>query len=112
MYKSHFKRAEFWHRTGADYDDTSGTLTFAPGETGKTVRVPLIDDTVEDGGETVTLTLSNAAGAHIVDAEATGTILNTETPDEATEAEEPPTEEEPAASPLTASFSGVPRMNK
>ena len=79
---------------GADYDDTSGTLTFAPGETAKTVSVPLIDDTVEDDGETFTLTLSNAVGAFLGDGEATGTILNTESP--------------PEPDALTASFTDVP----
>ena len=63
---------------GTDYTETTGTLTFAAGETAKTVSVPLIDDTVEDSGETFTLTLSHATGALLGDAEATGTILNTE----------------------------------
>ena len=63
---------------GDDYTATSGTLTFAPGETAKTVSVPIIDDTVDDSGETFTLVLSNASGAVLADAEATGTILNTE----------------------------------
>ena len=62
----------------ADYTPTSGTLTFPAGETTKTIAVPIADDTVEDDGETFTLTLSNASGATITDAEATGTILNTE----------------------------------
>ena len=83
-------------RAGADYTDTSGTLTFAPGETAKTVSVPVIDDTVEDTPETLTVKLSNAnppyneeegawewgsqeAGVLIADAVATGTIRNTET---------------------------------
>ena len=64
---------------GEDYTATSGTLTFAAGDTTKTVSVPIIDDTVDDGGETFTLTLSNASGAALGDAEATGTIRNTET---------------------------------
>ena len=64
---------------GADYTETSGTLTFAPGETEKTVSVPIVDDDVEDDGETVTLVLSNASGATIADARAVGTIRNTET---------------------------------
>ena len=63
---------------GEDYTATSGTLTFAAGDTTKTVSVPIIDDTVDDGGETFTLTLSNASGAGLGDAEATGTILNAE----------------------------------
>ena len=69
---------------GADYTETSGTLTFAPGETEKTVSVPITDDAVDDSGETFTLVLSNASGAVIADAEATGTILNTESPTEVT----------------------------
>ena len=40
--------------------------------------MPLIDDTVEDDGETFTLVLSNPKRATIADGEATGTIRNTE----------------------------------
>ena len=61
---------------GEDYTATSGTLTFNAGETTKTVSVPLLDDVVNDGGETFTLTLSNPSGAWIEDGEATGTIEN------------------------------------
>ena len=78
---------------GDDYASTSGTLTFQAGDTTKTVSVPITDDAVDDGGETVTLTLSNASGADLGDAVATGTIRNTE----ATETD-----------PLTASFESVP----
>ena len=60
--------------SGADYTGTSGTLTFLAGETAKTVSVPIIDDAVDDGGETLTLTLANAAGAEIGAAAATGII--------------------------------------
>ena len=62
----------------ADYAAASGTLTFTPGETVKTVSVAIVDDGVEDSGETMTLTLSGATGAAIDDAEAIGTINNTE----------------------------------
>ena len=61
---------------GEDYTATSGTLTFNAGETTKAVSVPLLDDVVNDGGETFTLTLSNPSGAWIEDGEATGTIEN------------------------------------
>ena len=61
---------------GADYTATSGTLTFDPGETAQTVTVPVLDDAHDDTEETLTLTLSNATGARIRDAEATGTIVN------------------------------------
>ena len=63
---------------GEDYTATSGTLTFAPGETEKTVSVAIIDDTVEDSGETFTLVLSDPSGGSLGDTEATGTIFNTE----------------------------------
>ena len=51
--------------SGDDYEPTRGTLTFEPGETSKTVSVPVIDDSIEDSGETVRLRLSNAEGAVI-----------------------------------------------
>ena len=52
---------------GADYTAASGTLTFAAGETEKTVSVPVLDDSIDEGEETFTLRLSNATGAHIAD---------------------------------------------
>ena len=61
---------------GADYTATSGTLTFAAGETAKTVSVPVLDDTLNEGSETFSFRLSNATGARIADGEATGTITN------------------------------------
>ena len=63
---------------GEDYTAVSGTLTFAPGETEQTVTVAVLDDAHDEGEETMTLTLSNPVGAHIVDGEATGTIENTD----------------------------------
>ena len=63
-------------KAGADYTATSGTLTFAAGETVKTVNVPILDDSHDEGEETFTLRLSNAAGARIGDGEATGAIVN------------------------------------
>ena len=63
---------------GADYTATSGTLTFDPGETAKTVNVPVLDDAHDDTDETLTFTLSNASGARIRDGEATGTIENSD----------------------------------
>ena len=62
----------------ADYTATSGTLTFVPGETAKTVTVAVFDDAHDEGAETLTLTLSNATGARIEDATATGTIVNSD----------------------------------
>ncbi len=48
-----------------DYTATSGTLTFAPGETAKTVSVALLDDAIDEGKETFKLKLSNPQGAYL-----------------------------------------------
>ena len=63
---------------GADYTRTSGTLSFAAGETEKTVAVPVLDDAIDEGEETFTLRLVNASGARIADGTATGTIENSD----------------------------------
>lgn len=59
----------------SDYTATSGTLTFLPSETSKTISVPTINDSVVESTETFFLNLSNATGgATISDAQAIGTI--------------------------------------
>ena len=63
---------------GSDYVPVSGALRFAPGETAKTVSVPVLNDSLDDDGETLTLTLSDPFGATIADGAATGTINNTD----------------------------------
>ena len=75
----HYATADGTATAPADYTSTSSTLTFEPGQTSKTIEVPIADDTEEDDGETFTLTLSDPSGAVLADAEATGTIRNTET---------------------------------
>ena len=61
---------------GADYTETRGTLTFAPGETSKTVSVPVLDDSHDERYESFTLLLYNPVGATIDDGSARGTIAN------------------------------------
>ena len=61
---------------GEDYTAASGTLAFAVGETEKTVAVAVLDDAHDEGKETFVLKLSNATGARIAGAKATGTIRN------------------------------------
>ena len=65
-------------QAGSDYTANSGTLNFAPGETAKTVSVAVLDDSHDEGSETLTLVLSNPSGAYIEDGEATGTIENSD----------------------------------
>ena len=61
---------------GSDYTAVSGTLTFAPGETEKAVRVETLADTASEGKEVFRLKLRNASGARIVDGKAAGWINN------------------------------------
>ncbi len=48
---------------GADYTLAAGTLTFAPGQTARTVDVIIVDDPLDEIDETVIVTLSNPSRA-------------------------------------------------
>ncbi|MFN2129772.1 MAG: Calx-beta domain-containing protein, partial [Anaerolineae bacterium] len=48
---------------GSDYTGTSGTLTFAPGQTVRTFSVAATEDSIDEANETVNLTLSNVTNA-------------------------------------------------
>jgi hypothetical protein len=60
----------------SDYNATSGTLTFQPGETSRTISVSINGDRKREANEVFSVQLSNAVGATIDDGVATGTILN------------------------------------
>lgn len=61
---------------GQDYASVVGTLTFAAGETAKTVSVDILGDTLVETNETFSLSLSSPTGATIAKGQATGTIVN------------------------------------
>ena len=63
---------------GADYTAASGTLTFAPGDIRKQVRVAVLEDDHDEEAETVIFRISNPSGAVISGAEGTGTISNSD----------------------------------
>ena len=65
---------------GADYEATSGTLSFAPGEVSKSVTVTVDGDLVVEADETFTVALSNATNAAIAKATGTGTVENDDAP--------------------------------
>ncbi|MBY0336339.1 MAG: cellulase family glycosylhydrolase [Acetobacteraceae bacterium] len=60
---------------GQDYAAVSLNLTFAPGETSKTVTVPILADPLTETAEAFQVVLSGAQGATIADGQGTGTIL-------------------------------------
>ena len=55
---------------------TTTTLSFAPGETSKTVTVNVTGDTTEEADQTFNVDLSSPTNATIADSQGTGTILN------------------------------------
>lgn len=63
---------------GADYQPEEGTLVFNAGQRTKHVEVRVLDDSHDEGSETLTLVLSNPIEARIVRGEATGTIVNSD----------------------------------
>jgi hypothetical protein len=60
----------------ADFTSATGTVTFAPGETSKTISVTVVGDTAYEPDETFTIALSNPVNATIGTGSATGTIQN------------------------------------
>ena len=61
---------------GTDYTATSGTLTFAPGETSKTIDVSVLGDTDVEGDETLTVKWTGWENVWLVSYTYTGTITN------------------------------------
>lgn len=66
---------------GIDFTSGSGTLTFAAGETSKTIDITIVDDNLIEPTETFSLSLSNATGATLGSAvSSTISIINDDTP--------------------------------
>ncbi len=59
---------------GADFVSASGTVTFAPGETAKTVTVQVTGDLLDEADETLTMALTAPVNATLGAATGTGTI--------------------------------------
>jgi hypothetical protein len=61
---------------GTSFLPTAGTLTFTPGQTTKTISVPILGDTIYELNEKVTVRLSNVTNADFRKWTATSAILN------------------------------------
>jgi hypothetical protein len=62
---------------GADYLDVAGVVTFAPGETSKTVTIDVVGDTIRESDETFILHLYEPSeNATITEDTGVGTIVN------------------------------------
>ena len=61
---------------GSDFQNASGTLTFAPGETSRTITVAVLGDQMFEPNETFAVNLSGPTNATIGDGNGIGTIVN------------------------------------
>ncbi|MHA3704211.1 Calx-beta domain-containing protein, partial [Jatrophihabitans sp. YIM 134969] len=66
--------------SGVDYAGQTGTVTFLPGETTKTVQVSVVGDTLHENDETFGLVLSNPRGSSLGTSTATATIDDDDAP--------------------------------
>ena len=64
---------------GEDYTASSGTLTFLPGETVKTITVAVLGDTAAEANEALNVTLSDTVRAYIADGQGQVMVLDDET---------------------------------
>jgi len=61
---------------GSDYTATSSSVSFAAGETSKTVAIPILDDSLFESSESFEVSLTNASGAIIGTPTAEVTIID------------------------------------
>lgn len=69
-----FSTADGTARADSDYTAVSQTLTFAAGQTSLTVTVPILDDTVFEGDETIRVTLSSPGARTVLGSPATALV--------------------------------------
>ncbi len=61
---------------GSDYTGVSGTLTITAGQTQGTIGVPILDDSIYEGDEDLTMNLVAVSGVTVADAQGDGTITD------------------------------------
>lgn len=67
-------------KSPSDYRATTGEITFAPGDTKKTITVPVKGDTLDEPHETFIVRVSDPTNATLSDARGTGTIKDDDAP--------------------------------
>ena len=70
----HFASANGSATAGSDYTTVDQTVSFAAGETSKTVTVPIIDDSVVESSETVLLSLSSPSSGATLGSPSSATL--------------------------------------
>ncbi|NER06833.1 MAG: sodium:calcium exchanger, partial [Okeania sp. SIO3C4] len=72
--KVNYTTANGTAKAGQDYRKTNGTLTFRPGQTRKTINVPIFGDTLDENNEKFNLNLSKPRNAKLADRRGIATI--------------------------------------
>lgn len=76
----HFELIDGSAVSGSDYHAFSGSRRFFPGDTHRTIHIPIFGDTVPEIDETFTVKLTSASNAVLGDTEAVLTIINDDGP--------------------------------
>ncbi|BDI14854.1 hypothetical protein ANSO36C_06560 [Nostoc cf. commune SO-36] len=63
-------------KAGSDYQTVSGTLSFAAGQTSRTISISIKDDTITESNETFTLRFSNPVGVVLTTNQTAITIID------------------------------------
>jgi uncharacterized delta-60 repeat protein len=71
-----FATADGTALAGKDYVKTTGKVTFAPGQTSRTIAVPVVGEKLKEQNETFKVNISLPANAGLTNTSAVGTILN------------------------------------
>jgi hypothetical protein len=64
---------------GSDYTSVSGSGEFTPGQTSVYITVPILDDTLDEANETLTVNITAGTNSTLTDGSGTGTILDNDT---------------------------------
>ena len=70
----HYATAAGTATPGADYVQSAGDLNFIDGQLGATITVPIIDDSLAEGDETFTITLSNPTGGAVLGVQSSASV--------------------------------------
>jgi hypothetical protein len=73
---AHYATADGTATGAVDYLATSGTVSFAAGNTSKTISVPVVGDKPVEADETFVVNLSSPSAVHVLDAQGQGTIVD------------------------------------
>jgi beta-glucanase (GH16 family) len=74
-----YATAEGSAKATEDFTNASGTVTFQPNETSKTISVSVVADDIKEGNDDFKVNLSNAVNANVMKSSAVGTIENDDT---------------------------------